>query len=228
VKVVSAGHACGNAADFYVDEAQIPIMIGPAARRGLNVCVIDPEAGRVLSARAYDIWGNALDENRRLASDLNNLPEEHIVMIALKDSGMENLDSSTIAALRRVGATIEGRLRERESYALIGSKEGGAIAERRSERMILLETVLPFAMQQRVSAPRVQPPAQPRPQVPPTPNVVQPSSREGPSFPTAGEAVRAGRRGSDPKEAAAVVEKLQERIRAKRLAGLGGSPLPKP
>lgn len=245
VKVVSAGHAHGNSADFFVDDMQVPIMLGTAGRRGLNVVVIDPNTGRVLSGRSYDIWGNAKDENQRLAADLNALPEGHVVLAALKDSGMENLDSSSLAALRRLGAELEGRLAEREAYALIGVKDGEALAERNSrERMLLLEATLPFAMQQKISPP---PPSRPRAPMPPqpapppsqpAPPPSQPASPEQdlpPTQPTTesgwvpnADSPSTGppRSGGSTEEAGNVVDQIQQRIRAKRLAGLSSAPPP--
>mmetsp|Transcript_129287 Transcript_129287/g.258155 ORF Transcript_129287/g.258155 Transcript_129287/m.258155 type:complete len:474 (+) Transcript_129287:161-1582(+) len=259
VKVVSAGHAHGNVADFYVDDVQVPIMLGAAGRRGLNVVIIDPNTGRVLSGRSYDIWGNARDENQRLAADLNALPEGHVVLVALKDSGMENIDSSSLAALRRFGAEIEGRLKEREAYALVGVKDGEALAERNSrERMLLVEATLPFAMQQKISPP---PPSRPRAPTPPQPAPPPPQSvlprqdaapqppesappplqpatpRQDmpPTQPTVGNEQAPGadspsasppRSGGSKEEAGNVVDQIQQRIRAKRLAGLSNAPTP--
>eukprot|EP00929_Paragymnodinium_shiwhaense_P118726 TRINITY_DN9063_c0_g1_i5.p1 TRINITY_DN9063_c0_g1~~TRINITY_DN9063_c0_g1_i5.p1 ORF type:complete len:541 (+),score=115.88 TRINITY_DN9063_c0_g1_i5:77-1699(+) len=143
VKVVSAGHDDGNTADFFVDDIQIPIR-GENHRRGLNVVVIDPERQRVLSAKTYDIWGNPRDENRRFADDIRAVEDDHVVLVAMKDSGGEHLDSSSISALRSLGADIEGRLEVRESYVLIGYKEGDALVERRGMRTLLVDAKLPF------------------------------------------------------------------------------------
>ena len=67
-------------------------IAGMANRRGLNVVVIDISMGQILSAKTYDIWGNPVEENRRLAKDFRQIEEENVVLVALKDSGMENLD----------------------------------------------------------------------------------------------------------------------------------------
>lgn len=140
-KVVSAGHDCGNDAAFYIDDRKVPIT-GSANRRGLNVVVMDDETGKVLSAKTYDIWGFPGDENKRLAADVKALQDGLYVFAALKDSGMENLDSSGLQALRSCGAEIEGRLGVRQSYALIGVKGGEAIMERSGTRMMMLESKL--------------------------------------------------------------------------------------
>ena len=75
VKVVSAGGDAGDIADFFLEDQQVPIG-GMSNRRGLNVVVIDASAGHLLSAKTYDIWGNPLEENRRLAKDLRAVEED--------------------------------------------------------------------------------------------------------------------------------------------------------
>eukprot|EP00438_Fugacium_kawagutii_P036094 Skav218075 [mRNA] locus=scaffold1832:159607:167038:- [translate_table: standard] len=92
---------------------------------------------QVTSRKTYDVWADPQTENTRLAGDINSLPDGRIVMVAAKDSGMENLDARAIAALWSTwlshdalgaGATIPGG-KEREGYALIGIKGGEALAE---------------------------------------------------------------------------------------------------
>lgn len=144
VKVVSAGYSTGNVADFFLNDKQVPV-VGLAGRRGLNVVTMDPKAGQVLWARSYDIWGSPLEESKRVADDLNALADEAVVLVALKDSGMENIDSNALAALRNCGCSLEGRLAERESYALVGIKGDDALAEKSGKSMIMVEAVLPFA-----------------------------------------------------------------------------------
>lgn len=144
VKVVSAGGDAGDIADFFLEDQQVPIG-GMSNRRGLNVVVIDSSAGHLLSAKTYDIWGNPLEENRRLAKDLRAVEEDNIVLVALKDSGGENLDGEALHALQGLGATLEGRLAFRQGYALIGVKDGEALAERKGP-MVMAEAKLPFAV----------------------------------------------------------------------------------
>jgi len=158
--------------------------------------------------------------------------------------------------LRRFGAEIEGRLAEREAYALIGVKDGEALAERNScERMLLLEATLPFAMQQKISPP---PPSRPRastparpaspppqsglprqdtaptpPQpVPPPPQTASPRE-DSPPAQSGGWAPSVDSPSTGPprsdgsaEEAGNVVDQIQQRIRAKRLAGLSSGPPP--
>jgi len=150
VKIVSAGHDVGNEAEFYLDDAKIPIH-GQADRRGLNVVVIDPRAKRIVTARTYDIWGNPQVENMRLAGDLGAVPQGHLGLIALKDSGLENLDNMGLSALRLFGSTLGGPLNEREGYLLVGTKgsDDEPLVEKSGTRMLMSELDLPF----KVSAP---------------------------------------------------------------------------
>eukprot|EP00930_Biecheleria_cincta_P037921 TRINITY_DN26065_c0_g4_i1.p1 TRINITY_DN26065_c0_g4~~TRINITY_DN26065_c0_g4_i1.p1 ORF type:complete len:335 (+),score=72.77 TRINITY_DN26065_c0_g4_i1:46-1050(+) len=144
VKVVSAGGDAGNIADFFLDDQKVPIG-GMAGRRGVNVVVIDPYDAQVISAKAYDVWGNALDENRRFAKDIRALEEDYIVLVAVKDSGGENLDRESLHALESIGSTLESRLEFRQGYALIGRKDGEAMSERKGP-MVMAEVTLPFAV----------------------------------------------------------------------------------
>lgn len=144
VKVVSAGGDAGNIADFFLDDKKVPIG-GMASRRGVNVVVIDPYDAQVISAKAYDVWGNALDENRRFAKDIRALEEDYIVLVAVKDSGGENLDRESLHALESIGSTLEGRLQFRQGYALIGRKDGEAMAEKNGP-MVMAEATLPYAV----------------------------------------------------------------------------------
>ena len=77
IKVVSAGGDAGDIADFFLEDQQVPIG-GMSNRRGLNVVVIDASAGHLLSAKTYDIWGNPLEENRRLAKDMRAVEEDRV------------------------------------------------------------------------------------------------------------------------------------------------------
>lgn len=181
VKVVSAGHDSGNIADFFLDDVKLYIH-GASNRRGLNIVVIDPKLGRVVTAKTYDIWGNAVEENRRVASDLNAMPEGQIVLVALKDSGMENIDRGAIAALRKFGAEIEGSGSMRESYLLIGAKgDDLAMVEKQAHRVLMSEVELPF----KVTAPM--PPPKPLASVPTTPPSGYPQKQPLPPMPAAAQ-----------------------------------------
>jgi len=173
VVVVSAGYDAGDIADFFIDDQLVPIH-GSEGRRGINVVVIDPGSQRVLSARSYDVWGDTTNQNSKLTSDLTQVPPGHIVLVALKDSGMEKLTEDALDALAEVGCTLEERLEFREAYALIGVKGGKAVVERWSSKMLLIDATLAFAVgePQRSVTDMPQPP-------PATAPAAQPSSPVG-------------------------------------------------
>jgi len=233
----------------------------------MNVVTIDPDTQQVTSRKTYDVWGEPQTENARLAMDLSGLPDGRIVLLACKDSGMENLDGKALAALRSVGSTIAGG-KEREGYALIGTKGGQALAERQGGRAEI-EVQLPFHVRQPPPLPP-QPPSPPPAAMPqqapqgfsaPTwasqpaaqPAAAPPPSSSFPtaappqtSFPTAApsQQVRVPKLQVDPQggvsyddttveregseeeqgqswqEVVLMLDKLQEKIKAKRLAGV--------
>jgi len=228
-RIVSAGYENGNLANFYVDGHRVPISDGEADRRGINMVVIDPDAGRVVSGKAYDVWGDPQTENIKLAADIMALPEGHIVLIGLKDSGMEMVDGTVIAALQNVGSTVSAPLAMREGYALIGVKGSVAIAERRGAE-VDIEGVLPCAVQRQLTtAPRPPSTAAP-PSVPPSGPPSGPSS--GPvtdvsaapprmSVDPQGQVsvadMEAETEGQSWEEVLFMLDKLQDKIQAKRL-----------
>jgi len=238
VRVVSAGYEDGNAADFYFDGRSFEIT-GASERRGLNVVIVDPSTEKVLSGKSYDIWGNPAAENLRLAADLRGLPEGQIVLVALKDSGLENIDNPALYALQGVGATIARPLGMREGYALIGIKGGRALAENQGPR-VELEATLPCSVEAATGAPPRPPAAAPFPAAQPfaqsPPPAVQPFAQTPPQ-PQGGlgggvslnelEAEReAGSNGQGQswEEVVLLLDQLQEQIRARRQAG--ESPVP--
>lgn len=149
-RIVSSAYRHGNRADFYLDGEKIPFDAGKwkmheQSRRGVNVVTIDADSQLVVSAMCYDTAGGGQVASQQLAADLNALPEGRVVLIAVRGSGMEGLNSGALKALHRVGAsaTISGG-RPQEGYALIGSKGGQAVAERRGH-IVEIEGKLPRA-----------------------------------------------------------------------------------
>eukprot|EP00930_Biecheleria_cincta_P043307 TRINITY_DN29756_c0_g1_i1.p1 TRINITY_DN29756_c0_g1~~TRINITY_DN29756_c0_g1_i1.p1 ORF type:complete len:954 (+),score=151.92 TRINITY_DN29756_c0_g1_i1:41-2902(+) len=149
-RIVSSAYRHGNRADFYLDGQRIPLEnskwnMHEQNRRGVNVVTIDADSQLVVSAMCYDTAGGGVAASQQLAADLNALPEARVVLIAVRGSGLEGLQASALKALHRVGAsaTISGG-RPQEGYALIGSKGGQAIAERRGH-IVEVEGRLPRA-----------------------------------------------------------------------------------
>jgi len=136
-RVVSSAFRHGNRADFYIDNKKIHLEGGKFAlhelsRRGFNIVTVDPDSQQVMSAMSYDTSSSAQVASTQMAADLNALPEGRVVLVAVRGSGLEGLSSAALRALRRVGATgMASGGRAQEGYALIGSKGGTAVAERK-------------------------------------------------------------------------------------------------
>lgn len=225
VRIASAGYESGNRADILVDDRLVPVP-GVSDNRGLSVVAVDPTDGQVLTSRAYDIWADPFSNNRQLSADLGGLPDGTVVLIALKDSGMENLDTTGLSALQSVGSTLSAALGVREGYALIGSKGGVAFAEEKGAQ-VEVQAELPFPVRELTAkrptvfqqeargvapaSPFTQPQAQVQsPSAAPPRTPMNPSS--GVSFGAA--AGQAGRGEEDP---SLMLDQLQQRIQAKRL-----------
>lgn len=127
VSLVSAGKDNGNMANFYLNGKMLRGQI-PSAR-GLNVVALEPLTWKVQWKRTYDVWEDWDLANEKVFDDLEALPDGTIVLVAAKDSGMEQIDTYTLDALQTCGASISGG-EFRVGYALIGVKNGKAIAEK--------------------------------------------------------------------------------------------------
>lgn len=90
-------------------------------RRGYNLAVIDPRSGVVVDKSGFDTWANEY-ESRALADFVAEIPEGHIVAVAVKDDGAANLTEPGLEALRSLGAQIDLRGTEHRSHAIIGVK----------------------------------------------------------------------------------------------------------
>jgi hypothetical protein len=239
---VSAGFDQGSLAQIYLRGRRIR-TVGEAKGRGVHVVTVDPDVGQVLSAKSYDIWGNPQVENAQLSTDLNALSDGIVVLVALQDSGMENLDMKAIYALQDVGSTIERPLRMREAYALIGVKGGSALAESSGPRAEI-EAEIPCEVSDappQQAPPRVAaaPPVPPPPMPPPPPPPRQPAPQPAPPAyvpppaaapatspvqepqETISDGASASAQGQSWQEVVLMLDKLQEKIRAKRLAREG-------
>lgn len=225
VRVASAGFESGNRADILVDDRLVPVS-GVSDNRGLSVVAVDPTDGQVLTSRAYDLWADPFSSNRQLSADLGALPDGTVVLIALKDSGMENLDTTGLSALNSVGSTLSGALGVREGYALIGSKGGTALAEEIGAQ-VEVQAELPFpvrklnAKQPAVFRPEARgvAPATPftQQQAPvQSPNAAPPRTPMNPSGGVSFSAA-AGQAGNGEEDPAIMLDRLQQRIQAKRL-----------
>jgi hypothetical protein len=90
-------------------------------RRGYNVVVIDPQSGRVLTAKGFDTWANVY-ESQALAAFIDAIPAGRIVAVATQDDAGLFLTTEAVAALGTLGAKADLRGASGKVHALIGVK----------------------------------------------------------------------------------------------------------
>ncbi len=90
-------------------------------RRGYNVAVIDPRSGAVLDRAGFDTWANQY-ESQDLADFVAQIPDGHIVAVAVKDDGAAHLTTAAVRSLQALGATTDLRGTAHLSHAIIGVK----------------------------------------------------------------------------------------------------------
>ena len=134
-RIESSGYDHGNTAACYLDGVPLDIK----SSRGLSITVLEPTRLLVLSSRAYDIW-ESYGEGNQLVADLEALPSGHIVLAALKDSGMEKLSLADWKVLQDLGSMFTSG-QWRQGYALIGTKGGKAVAEAQGQAVTITGTI---------------------------------------------------------------------------------------
>ena len=75
-----------------------------------------------------------------VVADLEALPSGHIVLAALRDSGMEKLSLADWKVLQDLGSMFTSGQR-RQGYALIGTKGGKAVAEAQGQAVTITGTI---------------------------------------------------------------------------------------
>ncbi len=91
------------------------------AQRGYNVVVLDPQAGAVVSARAFDTVDDRA-ESRALTDFLAQIPAGQIVVIASQDEAAANLGDRTVEQMRTLGAQTDLRQTAQRAHVIIGVK----------------------------------------------------------------------------------------------------------
>jgi hypothetical protein len=90
-------------------------------RRGYNLAVIDPRSGAVVDRAGFDTWANQY-ESQDLADFVAQIPEGHIVAVAVKDDGAAHLTTAAVRSLQTLGATTDLRGTAHFSHAILGVK----------------------------------------------------------------------------------------------------------
>jgi hypothetical protein len=165
VRVSSYGLPVGNRASVLVDSVeQAP------NQRGYNLVVIDPVAGRVIRARAFDlVEDGAGAEGARMVAFIGQIQDGMIVLVSVKDEGSLNFTPAVRSALQSIGAQADLSGRYRHSYAVAGVKGArpGTAAEESSAEPVQISLeqeidVLRVEFQAANPSGRVQPDSRPR------------------------------------------------------------------
>ena len=116
IAAVGASVAQGDFADIWVDGRR-----QCANRRGLNLTAVDPDSGKVLAARGFDVHRDAFS-SRALLRFVNSLPDGTLVAVASRDEASRNFNDDTRAALSQLGAQVNLAGKFRHTYAAVGVK----------------------------------------------------------------------------------------------------------
>jgi hypothetical protein len=90
-------------------------------RRGYNVAVVHPKTGAVVSQAGFDTFANEF-ESQDLADFVAQIPDGHIVAVAVRDDGAGHLTEAAAEALKSLGADTDLRGTQHLSHAIIGVK----------------------------------------------------------------------------------------------------------
>ncbi len=123
ITVKSAGISDGNMAAILIDGINVI-----SARRGFNVVALDGETGEIADIRYFDTWASAADAEN-LALFLNALSPGSVVCAAIRDEGSAKLNEAVYSAFESIGSTSIRQVGLRESFAFMGRKGTGKVAE---------------------------------------------------------------------------------------------------
>jgi hypothetical protein len=120
ITVNSAGLHAGDFAYITVDGEDFS-----SHRRGYNLAVVHPDTGAVVSQAGFDTFANEF-ESQALADFIAEIPDGHIVAVAVRDDGAASLTEAAVQALSSLGAGMDLRGTEHLSHAIIGVKGAAA------------------------------------------------------------------------------------------------------
>ena len=108
----------GHIALFDEDGEQIDASAG---RRGVNVAVLDPETGEVISSAGFDTASNAY-ESEALAEHLGQVEAGQPVLVASSGDAGALLTQSAVDALRSIGADVGLADLDNSYFTVVGVK----------------------------------------------------------------------------------------------------------
>ena len=121
ITVISSSRSNGNHVIFQVQGQNLTVK----PLRGLNVAVISP-AGLLETFQVFDTHAG---DSEAFEGFVQSLPSGTLVLVAVRDEAQSNMSSAAVDAMKLLGSTKIGSLVYRGSYALIGIKDGVALAE---------------------------------------------------------------------------------------------------
>ena len=98
---------------------------------GYNIVVIDPDNGKVTASDCFNTMADykpdfgvlpAAPENVRMARFIDEIPNGHIVIAAVREEGTNILQAETVMALQSCGSGVDLRKQLRIAHAMVGVK----------------------------------------------------------------------------------------------------------
>ncbi|KAI8147513.1 glycosyl hydrolases family 15-domain-containing protein [Fennellomyces sp. T-0311] len=119
IRAQSAGYSWGNFA-----QVEINGNVQHGNSRGIHVWAIDRSTKLLLERGSFDTHISS-EESIEFKRFIDWLSPGTIVVVAIKDDGVEHLGPEGIEALESLGSTKIRKVQYRDSYVFIGEKKGG-------------------------------------------------------------------------------------------------------
>ena len=123
VSVESAGHNFGNYAIVKINGVLVSIPYS-AYNRGLNVVILDQASGAVLDREIFDtsVESTINSPSDRFVSLVRSQQDGAIIVIAIKDEGVDHLSESAKQACESIGSALIRQVGNGGSWAIVGRK----------------------------------------------------------------------------------------------------------
>ena len=123
ISVESAGLSAGNYATIKVDGAAVNIPYS-GYNRGLNVVILDQASGTVVRKDIFDTSAESTvnSPSDSFASLVSSQQDGAIIVIAIKDEGVDHLSESAKQACESIGSALIRQVEHGGSWAIVGRK----------------------------------------------------------------------------------------------------------
>lgn len=129
IKVQSGGYFDGNFSFIEINGH----MFHENSGRGLNVVILSHEDGSLIDSEHFDTHINN-EEAEDFAKLIDNLESKSIVVICVKDDCIEQMTEAGRLAIESIGSKMIRSLSYRDSWCIIGRKDGSAVETLRKAR----------------------------------------------------------------------------------------------